>query len=149
MEEFKLNEKEKLEIEQKLEKKIQRIHRNTTPLKKRKTKTKSNTTTSQLDQDFSNFCTKLSEALYLKGLRKIKYLTLIPEIIYYFIKSAIGVVSFVNNYEPLTILFSSIRSLSKDERQEFINNVNAHTCREKCEKCRAKGKEKCEKGEED
>ena len=68
MEEFKLNEKEKLEIEQKLEKKIQRIHRNITPLKKRKTKTKSNTTTSQLDQDFSSFCTKLSEALYLKGL---------------------------------------------------------------------------------
>lgn len=148
MEEFKLNEKEKLEIEQKLEKKIQRIHRNTTPLKKKKAKTKP-TTTSQLDQDFSNFCTKLSEALYLKGLRKIKYLTLIPEIIYYFIKSTIGVVSFVNNYEPLTILFSSIRGLSKDERQEFINNVNAHTCREKCEKCGAKGKEKCEKGEEE
>ena len=68
MKEFKLNEKEKLEIEQKLEKKIQRIYKNTTPLKKRKTKTKS--TTSQLDRDFSSFCTKLSETLYLKGLKK-------------------------------------------------------------------------------
>lgn len=139
MEEFELNEKEKLDIEQKLEKKIQRIHRNTTPLKKRKTKTKP--TTTSLDRDFSNFCTKLSEALYLKGLRKIKYLALIPEIIYYFIKTTVGVVSFINNYEPLTILFSSIKSLSKDERQEFINNVNAHTCREKCDKCKKKGEE--------
>ena len=140
MEEFKLNEKEKLEIEQKLEKKIQRIHKNITPLKKRKAKTKP-TTTSQLDRDFSSFCTKLSEALYLKGLKKIKYLALIPEIIYYFIKSTVGVVSFINNYEPLTILFSSIRSLSKDERQEFINNVNAHTCREGCDKCKKKEEE--------
>lgn len=139
MEEFELNEKEKLDIEQKLEKKIQRIHRNTTPLKKRKAKTRP--TTTSLDRDFSNFCTKLSEALYLKGLRKIKYLALIPEIIYYFIKSAVGVVSFINNYEPLTILFSSIRSLSKDERQEFINNVNAHTCRQGCDKCKKKGEE--------
>lgn len=140
MKEFKLNEKEKLEIEQKLEKKIQRIHKNITPLKKRKAKTKP-TTTSQLDRDFSSFCTKLSEALYLKGLKKIKYLALIPEIIYYFIKSTVGVVSFINNYEPLTILFSSIRSLSKDERQEFINNVNAHTCREGCDKCKKKEEE--------
>ena len=139
MEEFELNEKEKLDIEQKLEKKIQRIHRNTTPFKKRKTKTKP--TTTSLDRDFSNFCTKLSEALYLKGLRKIKYLALIPEIIYYFIKSTVGVVSFINNYEPLTILFASIRSLSKDERQEFINNVNAHTCRQGCDKCKKKGEE--------
>ena len=138
MEEFELNEKEKLDIEQKLEKKIQRIHKNNTPLKKRKLKTKP---TTSLDRDFSNFCTKLSEALYLKGLRKIKYLALIPEIIYYFIKSAVGVVSFINNYEPLTILFSSIKSLSKDERQEFINNVNAHTCRQGCDKCKKKGEE--------
>lgn len=139
MKEFKLNEKEKLDIEQKLEKKIQRIHKNITPLKKRKTKTKP--TTTSLDRDFSNFCTKLSEALYLKGLKKIKYLALIPEIIYYFIKSTVGVVSFINNYEPLTILFSSIKSLSKDERQEFINNVNAHTCREGCDKCKKKEEE--------
>ena len=139
MEEFELNEEEKLDIEQKLEKKIQRIHKNNAPLKKRRLKTKP--TTTSLDRDFSNFCTKLSEALYLKGLRKIKYLALIPEIIYYFIKSAVGVVSFINNYEPLTILFSSIRSLSKDERQEFINNVNAHTCRQGCEKCKKKGEE--------
>ena len=138
MEEFELNEKEKLDIEQKLEKKIQRIHRNTTPLK-RKAKTKP--TTTSLDRDFSNFCTKLSEALYLKGLRKIKYLALIPEIIYYFIKTTIGVVSFINNYEPLTILFSSIKSLSKDERQEFINNINAHTCRQGCDKCKKRGEE--------
>ena len=138
MEEFELNEKEKLDIEQKLEKKIQRIHKNVTPLKKRKAKTKP---TTSLDRDFSNFCTKLSEALYLKGLRKIKYLALIPEIIYYFIKSAVGVVSFINNYEPLTILFSSIKGLSKDERQEFINNVNAHTCRQGCDKCKKKGEE--------
>lgn len=139
MEEFELNEKEKFDIEQKLEKKIQRIHKNNTPLKKKRLKTKP--TTTSLDRDFSNFCTKLSEALYLKGLRKIKYLTLIPEIIYYFIKTTVGVVSFINNYEPLTTLFSSIKGLSKDERQEFINNVNAHTCRQGCDKCKKKGEE--------
>lgn len=133
---FKLSDKEKNDIEQKLEKSTRNIHRNS--LKNKKIKTK--TTDNQLEKDFSNFCTKLSEVLYLKGLKKIKYLTLIPEIIYYFVRCAIGVITFINNYEPLTILFSSIRELSKDERQEVIDNIKAHACRENCKNCKC-GKE--------
>lgn len=134
---FELNEKEKIDIEQKLEKSTRNIHRNS--LKNKKIKTKTNTNM-QIEKDFSNFCTKLSEVLYLKGLKKIKYLTLIPEIIYYFIRCVIGVVTFINNYEPLIILFSSIRSLSQDERQEVIDNIKAHACRENCKNCKC-GKE--------
>ena len=46
---------------------------------------------SDLESDFTFFCNKLSEALYLKGLKKSKYIVLIPEILYYLIKVILGV----------------------------------------------------------
>lgn len=80
---------------------------------------------SDLEYDFTFFCNKLSEALYLKGLQKSRYIVLIPEILYYLVKVIVGIVSFVNSFEPLLTLFSSINSLSKDERVQFIDKVKA------------------------
>lgn len=88
---------------------------------------------SDLEQDFTFFCEKLSEALYLKGLKKSKYIILIPEILYYLIKTIIGVINFINGFEPLLTLFSSISSLSKEERVEFINRVKAQATKKEME----------------
>ena len=88
---------------------------------------------SDLESDFTFFCEKLSEALYLKGLKKSKYIVLIPEILYYLIKTIVGVINFINSFEPLLTLFSSISSLSKDERVEFINRVKAQATKKEME----------------
>ena len=88
---------------------------------------------SDLELDFTFFCNKLSEALYLKGLKKSKYIVLIPEILYYLIKTIVGVINFINGFEPLLTLFSSISSLSQDERVEFINRVKAQTTKKEME----------------
>lgn len=88
---------------------------------------------SDLELDFTFFCNKLSEALYLKGLRKSKYIVLIPEILYYLIKTIVGVINFVNSFEPLLTLFSSISSLSQEERVEFINRVKAQATKKEME----------------
>lgn len=88
---------------------------------------------SDLESDFTFFCNKLSEALYLKGLKKSKYIVLIPEILYYLIKTIIGVISFINSFEPLLTLFSSISSLSQDERVEFINRVKTQATKKEME----------------
>ena len=88
---------------------------------------------SDLEQDFTFFCEKLSEALYLKGLKKSKYIVLIPEILYYLIKTIIGVINFINGFEPLLTLFLSISSLSKEERLEFINRVKAQAIKKEME----------------
>ena len=88
---------------------------------------------SDLELDFTFFCEKLSEALYLKGLKKSKYIILIPEILYYLIKTIIGVINFINGFEPLLTLFSSISSLSQDERAEFINRVKAQATKKEME----------------
>ena len=97
---------------------------------RKKVKTKS----SNLEIDFTNFCNVLSEALYLKGLRKSKYLILIPEILYYLIKTIVGVIDFVNKFEPLLTLFSSIQTLSQSERDEFIQKVESKVTRNGVEK---------------
>lgn len=78
---------------------------------------------SDLESDFTFFCNKLSEALYLKGLKKSRYIVLIPEILFYLVKVVVGVISFINNFEPLLTLFSSINALSKEERVQFIDKV--------------------------
>ena len=88
---------------------------------------------SDIESDFTFFCEKLSEALYLKGLKKSKYIVLIPEILYYLIKTIVGVINFINSFEPLLTLFSSISSLSKDERVEFINRVKAQATKKEME----------------
>lgn len=88
---------------------------------------------SDLESDFTFFCNKLSEALYLKGLKKSKYIVLIPEILYYLIKTIVGVINFINGFEPLLTLFSSISSLSQDERVEFINRVKAQATKKEME----------------
>lgn len=88
---------------------------------------------SDLELDFTFFCNKLSEALYLKGLKKSKYIVLIPEILYYLIKTIVGVINFINGFEPLLTLFSSISSLSQDERVEFINRVKAQATKKEME----------------
>ena len=89
---------------------------------------------SSLESDFTNFCNTLSEALYLKGLKKSKYLILIPEILYYLIKTIVGVVNFINKFEPLLTLFASIQTLSKTEREEFIQKVESKVTRKGVEK---------------
>ena len=78
---------------------------------------------SDLESDFTFFCNKLSEALYLKGLKKSRYIVLIPEILFYLVKVVVGVISFINNFEPLLTLFSSINALSKEERVQFIDKA--------------------------
>ena len=88
---------------------------------------------SDLESDFTFFCEKLSEALYLKGLKKSKYIILIPEVLYYLTKTIIGVINFINGFEPLLTLFSSISSLSKEERVEFINRVKAQATKKEME----------------
>ena len=90
-------------------------------------------TRSDLEIDFTLFCEKLSEALYLKGLKKSRYIILIPEIIYYLIKVVLGVISFINSFEPLLTLFASINELSKDERTQFISQVKAQATKKEME----------------
>lgn len=89
---------------------------------------------SSLELDFTNFCNTLSEALYLKGLKKSKYIILIPEILYYLVKTIVGVINFINKFEPLLTLFASIQTLSKSERDEFIQKVESKVTRNGVEK---------------
>ena len=88
---------------------------------------------SDLELDFTFFCNKLSEALYLKGLKKGKYIVLIPEILYYLIKVILGVINFINSFEPLLTLFDSINALPKDERTQFIEKVKTQVTKKEME----------------
>ena len=88
---------------------------------------------SDLELDFTFFCNKLSEALYLKGLKKGKYIVLIPEILYYLIKVILGVINFINSFEPLLTLFDSINALPKDERAQFIEKAKSQVTKKEME----------------
>ena len=74
---------------------------------------------------FNVLCDKLTLALRLTGVSKIKYSYLIPEIFYYAIKLVLGIINFVNTNESLTNLLYVMNNTKSDTKKILIRELRA------------------------